>query len=256
MMRRSVWKVLSLALAVIAGLGTPVLGTPARAAEIKLAVDLALVLAVDVSLSIDEGEKGLQRVGYIQAWRDKRVADAIRNGPIGKIAVTFVEWSSPYQQAVVIPWRIVGSAAEAKAFGDELEKAPITPGTTTSISGGIDFSVKLLEKREHDAARRVIDVSGDGYSDVGRPVTDSRDAAVKAGITINGLPVINEDPKKNAAPPDLAAYYRDNVIGGPGSFYVVAQNVEGFRESLLKKLVLEIAMRNGPDTAAAPAQQR
>lgn len=216
---------------------------PARAAE-KMAVDLALVLAVDVSLSVDEGEKGLQRVGYIAAWREKRVADAIKNGPIGRIAVTFVEWSSPYQQAVVIPWRIVDGPMTAKAFADELEKAPITPGTTTSISGGIDFSAKLLLKKQHDAARMVIDVSGDGYSDVGRPVNEARDAAVKAGITINGLPVINEDPKKNAAPPDLDTYYRDNVIGGPGSFYVTTRNIEGFKESLLKKLVLEIA---GPD---------
>lgn len=227
--------------------------TAAQAAAEKLAVDLALVLAVDVSLSIDEGEKGLQRVGYIDAWRNKKVADAVKAGPIGKIAVTFVEWSSPYSQAVVIPWRIIEDAASAKAFADELEKAPITPGTTTSISGGIDFSVKLLQKREHDAARMVIDVSGDGYSDVGRPVTEARDAAVKAGITINGLPVINEDPKKNAAPPDLDTYYRDNVIGGPGSFYVVTRNIRGFSESLLHKLVLEIAMPAQPEPAVLPA---
>ncbi|MBX7198767.1 MAG: DUF1194 domain-containing protein [Rhodospirillaceae bacterium] len=247
-MRHFTCKILPLALAVAAGLVRP-----APAAE-KLAVDLALVLAVDVSLSVDEGEKGLQRVGYIAAWREKRVADAIKNGPIGKIAVTFVEWSSPYQQAVVIPWRIVDGPATAKAFADELEKAPITPGTTTSISGGIDFAVKLLQKREHDAARMVIDVSGDGYSDVGRPVTEARDAAVKAGVTINGLPVMNEDPKKNAAPPDLDTYYRDNVIGGPGSFYVTTRNVEGFKESLLKKLVLEIAGLT-PEQAAALAER-
>ncbi|MHB1205768.1 MAG: DUF1194 domain-containing protein [Rhodospirillaceae bacterium] len=230
-----------------------ILAAPACRAAEKLAVDLALVLAVDVSLSIDEGEKGLQRVGYIDAWRNKKVADAVKAGSIGKIAVTFVEWSSPYQQAVVIPWRIVEDAASAKAFADELEKAPITPGTTTSISGGIDFSVKLLQKRDHDAARMVIDVSGDGYSDVGRPVTEARDAAIKAGITINGLPVINEDPKKNAAPPDLDTYYRDNVIGGPGSFYVVARNMRGFSESLLRKLVLEIAMPAGAERTVMPA---
>lgn len=230
-------------------LGLVLISAPACRAAEKLAVDLALVMAVDVSLSIDEGERGLQRVGYIAAWREKRVADAIRNGPIGKIAVTFVEWSSPYQQQVVIPWRIIDGPASAKAFADELEKAPVTPGTTTSISGGVDFSVKLLQKREHDAARMVIDVSGDGYSDVGRPITEARDAAVKAGITINGLPVMNEDPKKNAAPPDLDTYYRDNVIGGPGSFFVVARNIEGFKESLLKKLVLEIAGPAGPAPA-------
>ena len=118
---------------------------------------------------------------------------------------------------------------------------PVEQGTTTSISAAIDFCVKMFSTLEYEPTRKVIDVSGDGYSDVGRPITTARDEAVKAGVTINGLPVMNEDPKKNAAPPDLDIYYRDNVIGGPGSFYVVARNLKGFSESLLKKLILEIA---------------
>ena len=213
----------------------------AMGAEVKPSVDLALILAVDVSLSIDEGETSLQRLGYIDAFRDKRVGPAIHNGPIGRIAITYVEWSSPYHQVVRIPWMLLSDQKTSNAFADTLQKMPVEQGTTTSISGAIDFSVKLFNTLEYEPTRKVIDVSGDGYSDVGRPILTARDEAVKAGITINGLPVMNEDPKKNAAPPDLDTYYRDNVIGGPGSFYVVARNLKGFSESVLKKLLLEIA---------------
>ena len=217
-------------------------------ASVRPSVDLALILAVDVSLSIDEGETSLQRLGYIDAFRNKRVGEAIHNGPVGRIAITYVEWSSPYHQSVRIPWRELTDAKSANAFADDLKKMPVEQGTTTSISGAIDFSVKLFNTLEYEPTRKVIDVSGDGYSDVGRPITTSRDEAVKAGITINGLPVMNQDPAKNAAPPDLDAYYRDNVIGGPGSFYVVARNLKGFSESVLKKLLLEIA--GDPDEIA------
>ncbi len=205
------------------------------------AVDVTLVLAVDTSLSIGDGEASLQRIGYIQAFRDKRIVSAIRGGAVGKVAVTYVEWSGPTQQRVLIPWRVIHDTASSQAFADELEHSLVAVGNTTSISAGVDFSVKLIEKAPYEASRLVIDVSGDGYSDYGRPMAASRDDAVKAGITINGLAVMNEDPRKNAAPPDLDVYYRDNVIGGPGSFYLVARNVEGFRQSLVRKLVLEIA---------------
>ncbi len=212
---------------------------PLSAAETS--VDLALILAVDVSLSVGDGEAGLQRLGYIHALRDKKVVDAIHNGPVGKIAITYVEWSSPYHQVVIVPWRVISDTASAQAFADELERAPIKSGSTTSISGAIDFCAKLLRKPGFEATRLVLDISGDGYSDYGRPVTMARDEAIKAGITINGLAVMNEDPKKNAAPADLDTYYRDNVIGGPGSFYLIARNLDGFREAVLHKLVLEIA---------------
>jgi hypothetical protein len=228
------------ALALLAGAAIPG-SVRALAAEPKRSVDLALILATDVSLSIDEGETSLQRLGYIAAFRDKRVSAAIHNGPIGRIAITYVEWSSPYHQSVRIPWRLLSDAKTCTTFADDLQKMPVEQGTTTSISGAIDFSVKLLRAIDYEPTRKVIDVSGDGYSDVGRPIITARDEAVKEGITINGLPVMNEDPKKNAAPPDLDTYYRDNVIGGPGSFYVVARNLKGFSESVLKKLLLEIA---------------
>ena len=213
------------------------------------AVDLALILAVDASMSIDESEAGTQRAGYIHALRDKRIGDAIKGGPIGRIALTYMEWSSPYHQSVIIPWRILKDAADAKKFGDELESLPYKAGSTTSISGGIDFAVKLFKSPEFEPTRKVIDVSGDGYSDYGRPVTAARDAAVAAGITINGLAVMNERPKwKQASPGDLDTYYRDNVIGGPGSFFLAVRNLEDFSRSVLQKMVLEIAGLPVPPT--------
>ena len=217
-------------------------GRPARAAG-AIAVDLALIFAVDASMSIDESEAGTQRAGYIHALRDKRVGEAIRGGPIGRVALTYVEWSSPYHQTVIIPWRIFGNgAADPKKFADELDSLPYKAGSTTSISAGIDFSVKLFKSPEFEATRKVIDVSGDGYSDYGRPIKVSRDEAVAAGITINGLAVMNERPKwKQSAPADLDIYYRDNVIGGPGSFYLAVRNLDDFSRSVLQKMVLEIA---------------
>ena len=232
---------------IVAGLGALTLGGSrvARAA-LKRSVDLSLVLAVDTSLSIDEGEAGLQRLGYVHALRDKRIGETIHKGPVGRIALTYVEWSSPYNQSVVIPWRVVGDVASARSFADELEKARLPSGTTTSISGAIDFSVKLLKNNDYEATRLVVDVSGDGYNNDGRPVTDARDEAVKAGVTINGLPVMNKVKGQESAPLDLDTYYRDNVIGGPGSFYLVARNVEGFSQSVLHKLILEIAGGSPP----------
>jgi len=214
---------------------------PVRPAD-PTAVDLALVLAVDSSRSITESEALTQRAGYIHALRDKRVADAIQHGPIGRIVLCYVEWSSSYEQAVIIPWRIVSDAESARKFADDLEAKLYKPGTTTSISGGIDFSVKLFNGIEYEAARKVIDVSGDGYSDFGRPVTDARDDAVAAGITINGLAVMVHRPNsKQQSPADLDTYFRDNVIGGPGSFQLPVRSLDDFSKSILQKLVLEIS---------------
>ena len=215
---------------------------PAIAAEAQPQVDVALVLAVDVSSSVDEGEAGIQRAGYISAMRDPKVADAIRGGLIGRIAVTYVEWASPTDQRQLIPWREISDAASANAFADELQKAPYKPGSTTSISGGIDFCVQVLDKSGIKAVRRVIDMSGDGYSDYGRPVKVSRDAAVKAGIIINGLPVMNERAAyRTKIPPDLDKYYTENVTGGRGSFTLVVRRLEDFNKLVLQKLILEIA---------------
>lgn len=222
--------------------GAALIWGPATAADDDIAVDLALVMAVDVSLSIDEKEAAIQRNGYVHALKDKRVTEAIRSGPIGKIAITYVEWSSVYHQVQVVPWHVISDAKSAAAFADEIAKAPVKPGSTTSISAGLDFSVKLFDKNGYDPSRRVIDISGDGYSDYGRPVKDARDDAVKKGVTINGLAMMFERPKwKQEVPEDLDRYYNEQVIGGPGAFFVTVRTPNDFSQSLLHKLVLEIA---------------
>jgi hypothetical protein len=228
-------------------LSAAILAALARPAVAETQVDLALVLAVDVSLSMDEDEEKLQRRGYAAALADPRVQDAIRSGPNHRIAVTYLEWSSPTDQRVIVGWRMISDDASAKAFADELLKARIKPGTTTSISGGIDYAVQLFRSLEFKAVRRIIDISGDGYSDYGRPIRLSRDEAVASGVTINGLPVMNKRPAwREPAPPDLDQYYAQNVIGGPGSFYLVVKDLEDFSNAVLRKLILEIAGHRSP----------
>jgi len=219
----------------------PVARAAERARE-RPQVDVALILAVDVSSSVNESEAGIQRAGYVAALRDPRVADAVRNGMIGRIALTYVEWASPNDQRQVIPWREVSDAASLQSFADELAKASYSPGTTTSISAGIDYCVKIMQESGIRAARRVIDISGDGYSDYGRNVKAARDDAVKLGITINGLPLMNKRPAyRPEIPPDLDQYYAQNVTGGRGSFTLVVKELEDFHRLVLRKLILEIA---------------
>lgn len=214
----------------------------ARAQQQADQVDLALVLAIDVSSSVDEGEAGIQRRGYIAAMRDPKVVDAIRGGLTGKIVVTFVEWASPADQRVIVPWREITDATTAAAFAAELEKAPYRPGSTTSISAAIDFCVKLLNSSGTNAIRKVVDMSGDGYSDYGRDVRAARDDAVKAGVIINGLPVMNERAAyRTKIPEDLDTYYKNNVTGGRGSFTLAVKKLEDFNKLVLQKLILEIA---------------
>ncbi len=216
-----------------------------RPAQAATPVDLTLVLAVDVSLSMAEDEAKLQRHGYIDALRDKRVIETIRGGLLGRIAVTYIEWSAVTDQRVVVGWQVISDEASAEAFAQALEKAPYKSGTTTSISAGIDFAVKQTLSGPYTATRRVIDVSGDGYNDYGRPIGQSRDAAVAAGIVINGLPVMDPRPAwREPAPPDLDKYYADNVIGGSGSFSLVVKDVHDFSSAVLRKMILEIAGRH------------
>ena len=232
-------------------LGAVVLAVLGRPAVAETRVDLALILAVDVSLSMDEDEEKLQRHGYARALADPRVIDAIRSGPNHQIAIAYLEWSSPTDHRIIVGWHLVSDDASAKAFSDELLRAPIKSGTTTSISSGIDFAVGMFEGQPFTPARRVIDVSGDGYSDYGRPVQEARNDAVTAHITINGLPVMNERPAwREKAPADLDQYYAKNVIGGPGSFFLVVKDLHDFDDAVLRKLILEIADRR--EKPAAP----
>lgn len=217
-----------------------------RPAQAATQVDLTLVLAVDVSLSMAEDESKLQRHGYIEALRDKRVLEAIKSGMLGRIAVIYIEWSAVTDQRVLVGWQVISDEASAEAFAAALEKAPYKSGTTTSISTGIDFAVRQIQNGPYLGTRKVIDVSGDGYSDYGRPITQSRDAAVAAGIVINGLPVMDPRPAwREPAPPDLDKYYADNVIGGSGSFSLVVKDVHDFDNAIQRKLILEIAGRQG-----------
>ncbi len=210
---------------------------PAAAQDDRtVTVDLALVLAVDGSSSVDEREFRLQMAGYADAFRNPRVVQAATTGLHRRIAVTLVQWSNLHDQRQVVPWTLVGDTAQADALAEAIRQAPrAVPAGSTSISGAIDFSARLLAGG-HRATRRVIDISGDGLNNMGRPPAVARDAAVAAGIAINGLAITTEVPA-------LHIYYEDNVIGGPGAFALATDSFERFPEAILKKLLREIVGR-------------
>lgn len=210
-------------------------------------VDLLLVLAADVSRSVYQRKFQLQREGYANAIADKRVLDAIASGLHRRIAISFVEWSGVSAQKLVIDWTSVDGPAAAQKFGDQLLELPRSFAERTSISAGIDFSMLILARSPFEAARRTIDVSGDGTNNSGRDVTLARDEAVAKDLTINGLVILSErplpwNPEHTNPPGGLEHYFRTNVIGGPGAFVIVAQNFESFGQAIVKKLIAEIAM--------------
>ncbi len=211
-------------------------------------VDLELVLAVDISRSIDEGEALLQRQGYIRAFRDPEVIQAIRSGVLRRIAVTYFEWAGMTVPEVVVGWTLIED--EAGAFAEALGRIAPTAARRTSISRAIDFALPLFEGNGVEGTRRVIDVSGDGPNNWGARVTQARDRAVAMGVTINGLPILDVGGGmySNFNIPDLDLYYRDCVIGGPGAFIVVAADFTDFARAIRRKLILEIAGR-GPRQA-------
>jgi len=225
----------------------------ARAAE---RVDLALVLAADVSRSVDADKFELQRKGYAAAITDRRVLDAIRSGTRRRIALMYIEWSGLFSQQVVIDWTVIDGARAAQAFAEKLLESPRSFADRTSISAGIDFAVKQLAKLPYFAERQTIDVSGDGTNNSGLPITAARDAAVALGITINGLVILSEhplpwNPAHTNPPGGLAAYYRANVVGGPGAFVMQAKDFNSFGDAIIKKMIAEIAanpraLRPGP----------
>ena len=227
---------------------------PATAAAVP--VDLELVLAVDVSGSIDEVDARLQRDGYIAAIVDPRIVAAIRSGILGRIAVTYFEWAGEGWQAPVVGWRLIHDRASAGAFAAELDRTPITVGPWTSISSAIDYAVKLFADNGFEGTRRVIDISGDGPNNTGRMAPAARDAAVARGVVINGLPIVIERFNLSwASIPNLDRYYRDCVIGGPGAFVVVAEDYRAFAKAIRRKLILEIAGLF-PSRGALPAPRR
>ena len=227
-----------LAVALAFAMGT---GQPASAQ----AVDLQLVLAVDTSGSVSEQRFQLQKQGYVAAFRSPRLLQAIGSGATRAIAVTMTQWTGPVLQIQVVPWMLIDSEASMHAFADAIDKAPRQLfGGGTSISGAIDHAMTLFPRTGFQGARRVIDVSGDGANNRGRPATEARDDAVRAGATINGLPIL-------ALEPWLDRYYWDNVVGGPGAFVIAAESYETFADAVLKKLVIEIAAVPAPPSAVA-----
>ncbi len=215
----------------------------ARAAE---QVDLLLVLASDVSRSVDHPKFLLQREGYAAAISDPQVMEAIKSGPNQKIAVSFVEWSGFGAQKLVIGWTKVDGPAAARKFGDQLLELPRSFADRTSISGGIEFSQAQFATAPFEAPRRTIDVSGDGTNNAGRDVKLARDEALAQGIVINGLVILSDRPvpwnAEHTNPPGgLQKYYQDNVIGGPGAFVLVAENFQSFGRAIVKKMIAEIA---------------
>jgi hypothetical protein len=232
----------------VIGLAAPI----ARAAE---PVDLLLVLAADVSRSIDQQKFQLQRDGYAAAITDRRVLDVIRSGPNHRIAVCFVEWSGIGAQKLVIDWTAIQDDTSARQFSSQIVEAQRSFADRTSISGGIDFAMAQFEHAPFEARRRIIDVSGDGTNNSGREVAAARDDAVAQGVTINGLVILSERPlawnADHTNPPGgLDNYYRDNVIGGPGAFVMVAQNFESFGQAIINKLIAEVAVTTYPQRAA------
>jgi len=216
---------------------------PAARAE---TVDLQLILAADVSRSVDEDEFRLQRDGTAAALTNPRVIQAIQSGPFHAIAISFVEWSGAEAQHVVADWTVVRDDETAGGFAAILQSAPRSFAGFTSISAAIDFSLKHFASSGVESERRIIDVSGDGTNNGGRSVTDARDEAVAAGVTINGLAIINLHPNpgyfSHTQPPGgLGEYYRTNVTGGPASFVITIEDFNSFAEAMTNKLVNEIA---------------
>jgi hypothetical protein len=231
------------------------LAPAARAAD---SVDLTLVLVSDVSRSIDDSEYKLEKDGYAAAFTSRQVIEAIKGGSIGAIAVAYVEFASSFEVRTVLDWSVIRDEATAQAFVDKLQAAPRSFWGRTAISAGIDRGVQLLAESGFEARRRIIDVCGDGTNNAGRDVTESRDDALKAGITINGLAIINDHPVSwtyaHVQPPGgLPNYYRENVAGGPSSFVLEVHDFNTFGEAMTRKLVTEIAQQEMPNAVSAIA---
>ena len=219
-------------------------------------VDAELVLAVDVSYSMDQEEQVLQREGYMRGITSREFLQALRGGMTGKVALTYFEWAGPYDQKIIVPWRLIDGPEAADAFADEIARGPYRRASRTSISGALSFAKPLFAESGFHGLRRVIDVSGDGANNAGQIVTMARDDVLAAGIIINGLPIMLKRPSLFTMDiENLDVYYEDCVIGGPGSFVVPIHEREQFKEATRTKLVQEVA-DGAPDPAVVPVQIR
>jgi Protein of unknown function (DUF1194) len=240
----------------VAGIAAPNSTNALADKDAANSVDLELVLAVDVSYSMDMDELAIQREGYAQAIVSKEFLQALKTGPTGKIAVTYFEWAASSDQKIIIPWRVIDGPETADAVADEIMKTPIRRASRTSISGAINFAMPLFDENPYHGLRRVIDISGDGPNNNGAPVTGARDAALEKGITINGLPIMVKEPSYSTMDIDnLDIYYEDCVIGGPGSFVVSIKDREKFKEAIRTKLLLEVANRT-PERRMVPVAEK
>lgn len=224
---------------------TLVIGPPARADTPD--VDLLLVLAADVSRSIDDAKFKLQRDGYAAAISDPNIVRAMQSaGPNRRIAVIFLEWAGVGETKIIVDWASIGNEAEARTFSDAVLAAPRPFYGRTSIAGAIDVGMEQLQLSPFKSDRRIIDISGDGTNNSGRDILAARDAAIARGIVINGIVILSAiplpfNPAHTHPPGGLLAYYENNVIGGPGSFALAADNFETFGQALRSKLIKEIA---------------
>jgi hypothetical protein len=208
-------------------------------------VDLTLVLAVDASGSVDDDRFELQKQGYAKAFLNPRVLNAIKNGNEGAIAISMVQWTGPTLHVIMVPWTVIRDQRSAQAAAALISASPRQIfGGGTSLSGAIDFSVLMLNASPYRGERKVIDISGDGSNNLGRPAEQARDEAVKMGVRINGLPIL-------AVEPDLDQYFRASVIGGPGAFIIPVKSYDAFGEAIMRKLVQEISQDQKPQTKFA-----
>ena len=218
-----------------------------------VAVDVELVIAVDVSYSMDPEEQALQREGYIQALTSREFLSALREGANGKIAITYYEWAGANDQKIVMPWRLIDGPEAADAVAAEIARAPYRRASRTSISGALKFAKPLFDNSGYRGLRRVIDVSGDGANNAGDLIVPTRDDVLGAGITINGLPIMLNRPNFGSVDiSELDIYYEDCVTGGPGSFVIPIRERAEFVKATRTKLVLEIASRE-PEARVIPA---
>jgi hypothetical protein len=240
-------RVIAVVITVVVAVGlAPAVPSPSAAAERN--VDLELALGVDVSGSVDEEEGALQRKGYIEAFRDPAVIRAIRSGYHRGIAVGYYEWAGYGHNKIIVDWMLIDGEKSAHAFADALTKMPPETASRTSLSGAINFAVPWFDNNGFTGKRRVVDLSGDGPNNWGEPVTLARDKAVKQGITINGLPIVNMRPSPfgTAQVPRLDLYFQNCVIGGRSAFIEVAKDFKDFGRAIRRKLILEISGHRPP----------
>jgi hypothetical protein len=250
------------AVAALASLGLAAPGAPQMLAQRSetagTSVDAEVILAVDVSYSMDPDEQALQREGYMAALTSREFLQALRQGMHGRIALTYFEWAGIHHQQIIVPWRLVDGPEAADGFAADIGRARYTRASRTSISGALLFAAPLFEGSGYHGVRRVIDVSGDGVNNNGPLVTLTRDEVLAKGITINGLPILLKRPNSSTLDIDqLDVYYEDCLIGGPGAFVIPIKERDQFKEAIRTKLVLEIAGRRPqqpvmPAAAAAP----